>query len=148
MPVHPVLLAAGFEGYVQGLRQGGERHLFPDLAPDRYGNRTAAFSKWMARFLDRLGLSDPALVFHSFRHGFKSACRRAELPREVHDYLTGHSGGTVGERYGDEHLPRVPNAMSRGAFPTVAVLFMAGCPASTIGARVDAVRPDQVGSSR
>jgi integrase len=65
----------------------------------------------MARFLDRLGLSDPALVFHPFRHGFKSACRRAELPREVHDYLTGHSGGTVGERYGEEHLPRVARAM-------------------------------------
>ena len=148
MPVHPVLLAAGFEGYVQGLRGRGERHLFPDLAPDRYGNRTAAFSKWMTRFLDRLGLSDPALVFHSFRHGFKTACRRAELPREVHDYLTGHSGGTVGERYGEEHLPRVARAMARGSFPTVDVLFMAGRPASTIGARVDAARPDQGTASR
>lgn len=126
VPVHPVLLAAGFEEYVRGLRARGERHLFPDLTPDRYGNRTAAFSKWMARLLDRLGLVDPTLVFHSFRHGFKSACRRADLPREVHDYLTGHSSGTVGERYGEEHLPRVAKAIARVTFPGVDDLFMVG----------------------
>jgi integrase len=124
IPVHPVVLAAGFEAYVQDLRARQEIHLFPDLKPDRYGHRTAAFSKWMARFLDYLGLANPALVFHSFRHGFKSACRRADLPIEVHDYLTGHSSGDVGRRYGEEHLPRIAAALAAVSFPTVDPLFM------------------------
>jgi integrase len=46
-------------------------------------------------------LRDPNLVFHSFRHTFKDTCRAADLREEVHDALTGHTGGnSVGRSYG------------------------------------------------
>ena len=52
-------------------------------------------------------LSDPPtfktrvrIPFHSFRHAFKDACRRAKLSEEVHDALTGHTNGGVGRTYG------------------------------------------------
>ncbi|MDA0846200.1 MAG: hypothetical protein O3C44_09755 [Proteobacteria bacterium] len=37
--------------------------------------------------------SDEGLVTHSFRHLFKVLFRSAEIPLDLHDFLTGHSGG-------------------------------------------------------
>lgn len=48
----------------------------------------------------KLGITDRRKVFHSFRHTFKDACRRARIPEAVHDALTGHASGSVGRRYG------------------------------------------------
>jgi hypothetical protein len=48
-------------------------------------------------------------VFHSFRHSSKNACR-AGIPEEVHDALTGHSGGGVGRTYGGLSYPLKPLA--------------------------------------
>jgi integrase len=128
VPLHPVLLAAGFEQHVEGLRARGERRLFPELAADRHGKLTAAFSKSFGRLLDGLGLGDRALVFHSFRHGFKSACRRAELPVDIHDHLTGHSDRSVGRRHGREFAPRLAQAMARVHFPAIDAIFAPGWP--------------------
>ena len=47
-----------------------------------------------------LKITDPGLVFHSFRHAFKRFARDAEINTEIHDLLTGHSSGTVGSTYG------------------------------------------------
>ena len=43
--------------------------------------------------------------FHSFRHGFKDACRAARIGEEGHDALTGHTGGGIGRDYGDNGVP-------------------------------------------
>ena len=102
VPLHPLLLRLGFLRYVWRLRRAGETQLFPGLEPDRFGSYTQAFSKWFARFLDRLDISDPRKTFHSLRHGFKTACRAARIAEDVHDALTGHSNGGVGRDYGDE----------------------------------------------
>jgi integrase len=127
IPLHPVLLAAGAEAYVEELRAKGIERLFPDLEPDRYGTRTAAFSKRFGRLLDSLGLDDRRLVFHSLRHGFKTACRAADLMHDVHDYLTGHVDGTVSRRYGREHAPRLFQAVSKIRFPGIDELFAGPC---------------------
>lgn len=42
---------------------------------------------------EKAGIEDRAKVFHSFRHSFKGMARDARLGKEVHDALTGHSGG-------------------------------------------------------
>ena len=47
-----------------------------------------------------LKITDPGLVFHSFRHAFKRFSRDAEINTKIHDLLTGHSSGTVGSTYG------------------------------------------------
>jgi len=93
VPLHSLLIQSGFLDYVEGLQKGGG--LFPDL-------NTAAYTKRFARMLDKIGLDDPNLVLHSFRHTFKDACRAAGITEEVHDALTGHAGGGsgVGRSYG------------------------------------------------
>jgi integrase len=100
MPLHPRVLELGFADFVSLRREEGDR-LFPELRVTKLGKAGQEASKEFGRMLDRIGLSDPELTFHSFRHTFKDACREAGISEEVHDALTGHTGGrSVGRSYG------------------------------------------------
>lgn len=97
VPVHQVLIKLGFLDYAAKI---GSEYLFPS----RYGTPQKLvheYSKAFGRYLTRIGLEDRELVFHSFRHNFKTACRFANIPTEVHDELTGHRPMTVGGWYGE-----------------------------------------------
>ena len=39
----------------------------------------------------------PRKKMHSLRSNFKALCTEASIPKEVHDYLTGHGAGDVGQ---------------------------------------------------
>jgi integrase len=75
--------------------------LFPDLRPSTFGDRSKAWSQWWSRYMRKLGVTDQRKVFHSFRHLFKDLCREAEIPKEVHDRLTGHGVPDEGGSYGE-----------------------------------------------
>jgi hypothetical protein len=64
-----------------------------------YGNPV---SSAFGRFLDKIGLTDPTLNFHSFRHRFIEAMRNAEMPYSVELALAGHldKQNPVHGRYG------------------------------------------------
>ncbi len=47
----------------------------------------------------RIGLSDPELVFYSFRHTGKRAIR-GKAQGEIIDLLFGHADGSVSSKYG------------------------------------------------
>jgi len=100
VPIHPELVRAGFLEYVHRQRQEGHERLFPELRATSYGSLTAAWSKFWGRHARELGVTDKRKTYHSFRHAFKDACRRAGIAEEVHDALTGHSNGGVGRSYG------------------------------------------------
>ncbi len=100
VPLHPDLLRCGFLEHVERRKASGGGRLFPDLKPDTHGVLTGTFSKWWTRYRKECGVTDRRKVFHSFRHGFKEACRAAGIGEEVHDALTGHAGGGVGRSYG------------------------------------------------
>ena len=117
VPLHTELLRCGFLDYVARLRDKGERQVFPTLHPDKLGSWTSALSKKLNRYLNDLGIVDRRKVVHSFRHTFKDACRRAKIEEEVHDALTGHSGGGVGRRYGGRPLDVLAEAMATIAYP-------------------------------
>lgn len=102
VPVHDDLIALGFLDYWKGLPQEG--YLFPDLITDRYG-RSERFSEWFNQKLLRgeLGVSDPKQVLYSFRHGFITKCRDAEMADSTRLSIVGHSGkNPVDDGYGDE----------------------------------------------
>lgn len=104
VPIHPELERAGFLEYVALRRkQGNGARLFPELRPDKHGHLTNNWSKWWGRYAREQGITDKRKVFHSFRHTFKTACRAAGIPKEIHDRLTGHTSGDVGDEYGDKH---------------------------------------------
>lgn len=98
IPVHPHLVDAGFLTFVQKGRGG---RLFPDLEPGPSGNYSHDFSKWFGRTKKRLGFKEPALVFHSFRHGFRDACREANIADETSLALGGWAGANQAARYGN-----------------------------------------------
>ena len=126
VPVHPELIRIGFIEFVQRVRQehGREARLFPLLTPGPRGGYGEAWSKWFGRYIRQLGINNEALVFHSFRHGFKDALRAAGVSEDVNDALTGHAGaGSVGRSYGAKEmlkrfaLPILNDAVSKVRYP-------------------------------
>ncbi len=91
--------------------------MFPDLKPDVHGTLTGNFSKWWGHHARRRGVTDRRKVFHSFRHGLKEACRVAGVSEEVHDALTGHSGGGVGRSYGGVPLGVKAREIAKVRYP-------------------------------
>lgn len=114
--LHPDLMTLGFLEYVSGLPQDGQ--LFPMLTPNPEGWYGHNFGKrWGAYLKETAKLESPVRPLHGFRHTFKTMCREAGVPEEIHDAMTGHSDGSVSRKYGDrqllavqlEHLKNLPS---------------------------------------
>lgn len=102
VPLHPDLMDLGFEKFVERAKtKGKSKRLFPEVEYGIDGQASSRFSKWFARMMDKSGLTDPALVFHSFRHNAEDALRNAEKHQYIIDRLIGHSDGSTSAGYGD-----------------------------------------------
>lgn len=99
IPLHSVVVRAGFLRFVEARRRSGAEWLF-DLPVDQFGSRSSALSKRLNRAIDQCGLEDERLVFHSWRHTFKRKLRRGQKSDLVLDMLTGHAPRTEGDKYG------------------------------------------------
>lgn len=120
IPLHATVLDCGFLDYWKS--QPKNALLFPRLKVNPRGRHGGYFSNFFSGYLRRkVGITDPRKVFHSFRHTFKDACRRAGIDEAVHDALTGHTTSSVGRRYGNEQYPLAPlfEAMQRYRPPAV-----------------------------
>ena len=100
IPIHWILIEAGFLEFVTSQRSSGAEWLFNDLVSNRHGDRTKAASQRILRRLRKLGIEDEEKVFHSFRHDMKRAARGTAMKEEIADLLTGHGPDNVGRRYG------------------------------------------------
>ncbi|WP_252865693.1 site-specific integrase [Brevundimonas diminuta] len=100
VPLHPAV-EAGMMNYVASLPDDAVL-AFPSLPPGPDGKASHYLSKWFGEFRQDVGVGDPATPFHSFRHGFRDACRDAAIPSEVADMLGGWTTQGVATRYGDK----------------------------------------------
>jgi len=101
VPIHDALIYLGLLDYLHTVRQAGYSVLFPDLIGGRDGPGQPA-SKQFARYCDRVGLKDPDLVFHSFRHGAIGRMRAASIVKELRMIVVGHSATEdTHDNYGD-----------------------------------------------
>lgn len=101
--VHPDLIELGLLDYVAELPQDGQ--LFPLLTPSPDGWYGHNFGKRWGEYLKKVvGLQSPVRPAHGFRHAFKTMCREAGIPEEVHDAMTGHDNGSVSRKYGERQL--------------------------------------------
>ena len=66
------------------------------------GKAQNAASKRSMYYIRRVTL-DEDLVAHSFRHTFKDLVRDAGISKDLHDFITGHSGGDSSSYYGEGH---------------------------------------------
>ena len=104
IPIHAQLIDLGFLKFVaaEAKARGERAALFPQVAPGTTGAR--AFSKWFGRYVGAQGVTDPAKVFHSFRHNFTDALRVADIAEGVGHALVGHTQGGVHGRYGAKDM--------------------------------------------
>lgn len=99
IPLHPKLIELGLMDYVascttefifDGLRKVGASTV-----------NSETLGKWFnLQIKKRLLPGSQGKVFHSFRHTFKDLCRNSRIPKDLHQALTGHSSGDVGDSYG------------------------------------------------
>ncbi len=104
IPLHADLIKRGFVDYVKSVPAGGQ--LFPALTANPVGYFGANFGKRWANYLrDVVKLGSTASPSHGFRHAFKTLCRGAGIPEDVHDAITGHTGAAGAARaYGSMPL--------------------------------------------
>jgi integrase len=111
VPAHPELLAVGLGAFVDRKRREGAVKLFDDLPLGRRGFRSVAFSRWFTRFLISIDAASDRTCFHSFRHGFRDACRNARIDRDVAlrlgGWITGGSHSETADDYGSGYRPQV-----------------------------------------
>lgn len=120
IPIHPELVRAGLLDYNEAISEQGYDWLFPALEPDHDGRRGGTFGQGFSRWLrgaQGCCILDRRVVFHSFRHTFKTLCRESGLSEELHDALTGHAGQTVGRTYGHMPISSLVSAVARIRFP-------------------------------
>lgn len=123
IPVHPLLIAAGFLDLVEHQKSRDAEWLFDDLSSNnRYDARYTALSQKLNRRLRSFGVDNAEFVFHSFRHTLKRALRDdAEIKEEISDLLTGHSfSASVGRKYGSgAGLSTLNAAIKRVEYPEI-----------------------------
>lgn len=85
VPLH----AAGDAIMVRRLKHKGD-FLFPDLKPDKWGDRSGNFTKAYTRFRRRAGVGDKGQVFHTFRNTFLECMEAQGVPESTVKLLVGH----------------------------------------------------------
>lgn len=116
--LHPDVIELGFLDYVRKLPPKGP--LFPGLVANPGGWYGHNFGKrWSDYLKNTAGLNTPVAPSHGFRHTFKTMCREAGIPEEIHDAITGHDDGSVSRKYGDRQLLSV-QAEQMKRLPSVA----------------------------
>jgi integrase len=94
----PAAIKDNLQNYLK-TRSGSRLFRFPVNVDGKAQN---AASKASMRHIRKI-IKDKAYVTHSFRHSFKDLCREAEIPKDLHDFITGHSGGDSASHYGEGH---------------------------------------------
>ena len=94
IPIHPTLLECGFLDYVNDTKQHGTK-LFPYLTPDTFGSYGATPSERWGKYLDKIGISDPQKVFHSFRSTSNDCLKQNGVAEESRCQFIGHEHDTV-----------------------------------------------------
>ncbi len=122
VPLHADLLILGFGVFVTK-RKGQDKpavRLFKDIRYGCDGQASTEYSKIFARVMDKVGLTDRRLVFHSWRHGVEDALRDASIPAYAIDRIVGHSDETMGGKYGKGvSLPVLHKAVAEMALPVM-----------------------------
>ncbi|SEM70878.1 Phage integrase family protein [Roseovarius tolerans] len=105
VPLHPKLIDLGILRYAETQRRGGEERLFPTLQVGPTGYYSDRPSKDFSAYLKGINAKTDKTSFHSFRHGFKDACRSGGVQPDIADILQGHSLHGMSGRYGDGKAP-------------------------------------------
>lgn len=97
--MHDHLIELGFIEYVRGCKDW----LFPEVPVDKYGAKSTKFASWWGQVVREQGINVHQPT-HAFRHTFKTMLRTLGASDRVNDAITGHTSGSVGDKYGTVYL--------------------------------------------
>lgn len=102
IPLHPDLFELGFREFFerQSKLAGKRKRLFSRISYGADGHPSTPYSKKFGRLLSKVGLDDPQLVFHSFRHTMMDAFRNSGTSKFVVDRIIGHQDQSAAAQYG------------------------------------------------
>lgn len=102
-------------------RASGDERLFPDVKcreslttdgkPDFDWSHYP--SKALNRIIDDAVTTDPSIVPHSLRHGFRTRAENADVADPIIDAIAGWTQKTVGRRYGEREIPMLAANLAR-----------------------------------
>jgi len=121
IPIPSPILSAGFIEYWQARKAAGARYLFQrtytdnltkkkslvEVAPDKRGRFTEVYGRNFPRTVrEKLGLTEKGMTFHSMRHSWTDAARRAKIDKETRRLIAGRLDGedVVEAGYGGDDL--------------------------------------------
>ena len=99
IPLHYHLIELGFLEFVKGCKDW----LFPEVPADKYGSKSTKFATWWGQVVREQGI-EIHQPMHAFRHTFKTMLRTMGASDRVNDAITGHTSGSVGDKYGTVYL--------------------------------------------
>lgn len=111
IPLHPKLIDLGFLDYVESVGEFGSSSipasgfLFPYLTYSEKNGFGGAQSKRFGRYLSRIKLEDPQLVFHSLRKNFNQDLLNRQVHEEHRSRLMGHAYDSVNSEVYGTDLP-------------------------------------------
>ena len=100
IPIHPQLLALGFEAYLADVRKSGAIHVFPGLSWECDGPGRV-MTRWFngSHLRKACGITSHAKTLHCFRHTITTIADRCLVPKSIMRTINGHSdGGRIDER--------------------------------------------------
>jgi integrase len=122
VPLHPEIERLGFLDYMREIAPQPNDMLFPELRPGGPDKKVGYyFTKWWTNYRKAVGVYEPGLDYHSFRHGVTTKLFAAQVPRDIVDELTGHEGEGTSQRVykHDTPLPILRDAIAKVRWPEV-----------------------------
>lgn len=108
IPLHPAIR----DGFLAWVRSGNGRYVFASFRQDR-GDYVNRLSGDFGRLMDRAGLSDPRLVFHSLRHTLKREMSNADIDPDVRRTILGHAPKDAHDGYAGHSLEALAEEFAR-----------------------------------
>ena len=124
VPLHPELERLGFLQYVRDTAPKSGDMVFPLLKPGGPDKKVGYyFTKWWTNYRKAIGLYEPGLDYHSFRHGVTTKLYAAGVARDVLDELTGHEGEGTSQRVykHDAPITQLAEAIAKVNWPELQI---------------------------
>lgn len=132
VPLHSIVIRLGFVEYAEKTAPKPSDRVFPELRPGGPDRKLGFyFSKWFTAYRRAVGVYEPGLDYHSFRHGMQTKLAGAGISQAIVGALIGHEGKGTGET---EYLHRealplatLTDAVAKVAWPEVKLVLEGLC---------------------
>lgn len=119
IPIHTELLKIGLVNHAEKTNASGYDRLWPKFRRGKLGNFSSSYSKWFGGYKRLLGITDPKITFHSFRHTFIDRLKQSDVSDGKIQELVGHANhsittGRYGKPYRAAALKEIINGLDYG----------------------------------